>query len=69
MRTRRLLPRLAHAAVTVSDAVYLANVYGGGVRNWRNPVMPALPLHCEHRAYTAGRAWLVSIWRAIYAVF
>lgn len=69
MRRRSVAARIAVIRVRVHEAVHLANVYLGGVLNWRNPVPPALPLHCEHIAYTAGRHWLAHTWRAVYALF
>lgn len=69
MRRRRIKPLLARLRIAVSDAAHLANVYAGGMLNRANPVLPHLPLRCEHAAYTAGRDWLDAIWRTVYAIF
>jgi hypothetical protein len=69
MRARRLRPVIARVHCAVTDTVHLANVWLGGAINRTNPVLPALPLHCEHTAYMAGRDWLHTALRALYAIF
>ena len=69
MRTRRIIPVIARIRLSVAVAAHLANVYVGGILNARNPVLPRLPLHCEYRAYTAGRDWRGALWRRVYRFF